>query len=69
MARMCCHLAWIRITSYNVCYTKLLRTALEGFGLERSDTSLALFCEQRIRNYDPCISCSVHFLDLLVHRR
>ncbi|MCB2060051.1 MAG: Ni/Fe hydrogenase subunit alpha [Novosphingobium sp.] len=25
-------------------------------------------CEQSIRNYDPCISCSAHFLDLSVHR-
>lgn len=25
-------------------------------------------CEQSIRNYDPCISCSAHFLNLSVHR-
>ena len=25
-------------------------------------------CEQTIRNYDPCISCSAHFLKLSVHR-
>ena len=25
-------------------------------------------CEQAIRNYDPCISCSTHFLDLTVLR-
>ena len=25
-------------------------------------------CEQSIRNYDPCISCSTHFLKLSVHR-
>jgi coenzyme F420-reducing hydrogenase alpha subunit len=25
-------------------------------------------CEQTIRNYDPCISCSTHFLKLRVHR-
>jgi hypothetical protein len=25
-------------------------------------------CEQPIRNYDPCISCSAHFLDLTVDR-
>ncbi len=25
-------------------------------------------CEQAIRNYDPCISCATHFLDLRVHR-
>jgi len=26
-------------------------------------------CEQAIRNYDPCISCATHFLDLTVERR
>lgn len=25
-------------------------------------------CERAIRNYDPCISCSTHFLDLTVDR-
>jgi coenzyme F420-reducing hydrogenase alpha subunit len=25
-------------------------------------------CEQAIRNYDPCISCSTHFLDLRIER-
>jgi coenzyme F420-reducing hydrogenase alpha subunit len=25
-------------------------------------------CEQAIRNYDPCISCATHFLDLTVDR-
>ncbi|MEK7216048.1 MAG: nickel-dependent hydrogenase large subunit, partial [Chloroflexota bacterium] len=25
-------------------------------------------CEQLIRNYDPCISCATHFLDLTVER-
>jgi coenzyme F420-reducing hydrogenase alpha subunit len=28
-----------------------------------SDEDAALRCEHLIRNYDPCISCSVHFLD------
>ena len=26
-------------------------------------------CEQTIRNYDPCISCSTHFLDLTIEQR
>ncbi len=26
------------------------------------DEQAALQCEHLIRNYDPCISCSVHFL-------
>lgn len=30
------------------------------------DEELVLLCEQTIRNYDPCISCSTHFLDMTV---
>ncbi|MFD1047745.1 hypothetical protein ACFQ1S_20500 [Kibdelosporangium lantanae] len=30
---------------------------------------LTALCEQAIRNYDPCISCAVHFLDLTVEHR
>ena len=26
-------------------------------------------CEQAIRNFDPCISCATHFLDLTVEHR
>jgi coenzyme F420-reducing hydrogenase alpha subunit len=33
-----------------------------------SDAELGLRCEQAIRNYDPCISCSAHFLKLNVQR-
>lgn len=29
-----------------------------------SDEELRAFCEQTIRNYDPCISCSTHFLKI-----
>ncbi|MFC5748300.1 Ni/Fe hydrogenase subunit alpha [Actinomadura rugatobispora] len=36
--------------------------------LHLDDDSLARQCEQAIRNYDPCISCSTHFLDLTVER-
>jgi len=32
------------------------------------DEELKLRCEQAIRNYDPCISCSTHFLTLNVDR-
>jgi coenzyme F420-reducing hydrogenase alpha subunit len=32
------------------------------------DAELTRQCEQAIRNYDPCISCSAHFLDLTVER-
>ncbi|MBS1154089.1 MAG: nickel-dependent hydrogenase large subunit [Proteobacteria bacterium] len=45
-----------------------LQTAMERFGLEHSDDELRQFCEQVIRNYDPCLSCSTHFLRLEVHR-
>jgi coenzyme F420-reducing hydrogenase alpha subunit len=33
------------------------------------DDALRALCEQTIRNYDPCISCATHFLDLEVERR
>ncbi|NEE00640.1 Ni/Fe hydrogenase subunit alpha [Phytoactinopolyspora halotolerans] len=36
--------------------------------LELSDEQLQWQCEQAIRNYDPCISCSAHFLDFTVSR-
>jgi coenzyme F420-reducing hydrogenase alpha subunit len=32
------------------------------------DDELSLRCEQAIRNYDPCISCATHFLQLDVDR-
>jgi coenzyme F420-reducing hydrogenase alpha subunit len=45
-----------------------LRTAVEAYGLDHDDDDLRLFCERIIRNYDPCISCSVHFLKLEIER-
>jgi coenzyme F420-reducing hydrogenase alpha subunit len=33
------------------------------------DDDLTRLCEQTIRNYDPCISCATHFLELEVERR
>ncbi|HEY8782238.1 MAG TPA: Ni/Fe hydrogenase subunit alpha [Mucilaginibacter sp.] len=33
-----------------------------------TDDKLKFFCERAIRNYDPCISCSTHFLKLEVER-
>lgn len=36
--------------------------------LDAPDDVLRARCEQAIRNYDPCISCSTHFLDLRVER-
>ena len=32
------------------------------------DHALSHRCEHAIRNYDPCISCATHFLDLTVER-
>ncbi len=37
--------------------------------VELSDDKLQWQCEQAIRNYDPCISCSCHFLKLNVDRQ
>jgi len=37
--------------------------------LDFDDEQLTRACEQAIRNYDPCISCATHFLDLRVDRR
>jgi coenzyme F420-reducing hydrogenase alpha subunit len=32
--------------------------------LDKTNDEIALHCEKLIRNYDPCISCSTHFLKL-----
>jgi coenzyme F420-reducing hydrogenase alpha subunit len=36
--------------------------------LALDDERLRLRCEQAVRNYDPCISCSTHFLELDIER-
>ena len=36
--------------------------------LHMDDDELQWACEQAIRNYDPCISCATHFLDLTIER-
>ena len=36
--------------------------------LDLDDARLTAQCEQAIRNYDPCISCATHFLELTVER-
>jgi coenzyme F420-reducing hydrogenase alpha subunit len=36
--------------------------------LDLDNERLTHDCEQAIRNYDPCISCATHFLDLTVDR-
>lgn len=45
-----------------------LHNDLVAFGLDQNDDALRLRAETVIRNYDPCISCSTHFLDLRVKR-
>ena len=45
-----------------------LRASLESFGLEKDDDSIRLHGETVIRNYDPCISCATHFLDIKIKR-
>ncbi len=44
-----------------------LRTLTESW-VQLSDHDLSHRCEEAIRNYDPCISCATHFLDLTVER-
>jgi sulfhydrogenase subunit alpha len=45
-----------------------LRLSLESFGLDQDDDALRLHSETVIRNYDPCISCATHFLQLAIKR-
>jgi sulfhydrogenase subunit alpha len=41
---------------------------LIGNSLHLDDDALEHICEQAVRNYDPCISCATHFLDMRVVR-
>lgn len=45
-----------------------LRSSLLSFGLNKSENELRSYSEMVIRNYDPCISCSTHFIKLSVNR-
>ncbi|MCX7117342.1 MAG: nickel-dependent hydrogenase large subunit [Legionellales bacterium] len=45
-----------------------LRLSLQLFGLGKPDDELRAYSEMVIRNYDPCISCSTHFLTMTVKR-
>ena len=42
---------------------------LVAANLNLDDETLTTLCEKSIRNHDPCISCSAHFLTLTVDRR
>jgi coenzyme F420-reducing hydrogenase alpha subunit len=44
-----------------------LRTSLQSLGVRQGEAVLRRRGEMVIRNYDPCISCATHFLDLRVH--
>ena len=46
-----------------------LQAAINHFGLHHSDDEIRLRAESVIRNYDPCISCSTHFLKLNIERK
>ncbi|MDE1460811.1 Ni/Fe hydrogenase subunit alpha [Spartinivicinus poritis] len=46
-----------------------LKYSVKKFGLNNSDDALKFFCERVIRNYDPCISCSTHFLEFKIVRK
>ena len=45
-----------------------LSISLSQFGLDKDEESLRSYSEMIIRNYDPCISCSTHFLNIKVNR-
>ncbi|MGV6815901.1 MAG: Ni/Fe hydrogenase subunit alpha [Thiotrichales bacterium] len=45
-----------------------LHRSLLRLGLDQPDDKLRLHSEMVIRNYDPCISCATHFLDLKIER-
>ncbi|GAA3541594.1 Ni/Fe hydrogenase subunit alpha [Kribbella ginsengisoli] len=42
---------------------------LVAANLDLADEPLTGLCERAIRNYDPCISCSTHFLELTMERQ
>jgi len=45
-----------------------LKNSLTNFGLDNAEEKIQFRAEQLIRNYDPCISCATHFLDLRIIR-
>jgi sulfhydrogenase subunit alpha len=55
-------------TSQNQPSIELDLAAVAGQIIDEPDDAIRHRCEQSIRNYDPCISCSVHFLKLSIHR-
>lgn len=55
-------------TSQNQPQIEIDLTRVVAANIDMSDADLQWRCEQTIRNYDPCISCSTHFLKLTVDR-
>jgi len=45
-----------------------LKISLTEFGLDQAEDKIRFYAEQIIRNYDPCISCATHFLDLRIKK-
>ena len=45
-----------------------LHFSLTQFGLDKEEEALRAYSEMIIRNYDPCISCSTHFITLSLDR-
>jgi coenzyme F420-reducing hydrogenase alpha subunit len=55
-------------TSQNqLCIEDDLRRVAQA-NLSLPDEELGWLCEQAVRNFDPCISCATHFLDVSVER-
>lgn len=55
-------------TSQNQAAIEADLARLVSGNLSLDDAALTALCEQLIRSYDPCISCSAHFLTLTMHR-
>ncbi|OBF47174.1 dehydrogenase [Mycobacterium sp. 852002-50816_SCH5313054-b] len=55
-------------TSQNQAAIEADLACLVSGNLSLDDAALTALCEQLIRSYDPCISCSAHFLKLTVQR-
>ena len=56
-------------TSQNQAAIEHEMAELVSANLSLDDAALTALCERSIRNHDPCISCSAHFLTLTVDRR
>jgi sulfhydrogenase subunit alpha len=56
-------------TSQNQAAIEHEMAQLVGANLSLDDATLTSLCERSIRNYDPCISCSAHFLTMTIEHR